>query len=516
MKKKTTRKTLAHRDNKGVSTDPKARASQEPLVNAETDSASVHAPDALESSAPSSPSERPRLVKTVSVDLIKPLGDDTWERIGQRLHDLRGCMHRLLNTAVRHAALGPQDGASVLRSARAGVRQAVADERAYWTTRVGKAFEGSNHDPHKAARLAELHLPSAIQDYVATRAVKAFLDARKHMARGDKSLPSFNNRAPIPLRNGPDAWELQRTDRGWELAFKLYPGNAPKIRFAIRVHSASAHADLRRMFDPSVSPKLGDARIVWHQRRGKSQWEARLCYSYEAPKPAAGPQIVAVHRGMHQFLTIVDSLGHVKILPGTSYLRRKNQFHERRRELQAHIRKGELGHGARGRGTRRRHRSLHELDDAEARMMKSACQEASAMVNKCARAAGDAALLVLEDYTTIRAVTPYLPHWPWAQLKTTVEWGAQKEGREVRSVPAAYLSQICPACDGPITVSAGRTGSCACGLRLAVDTIAALNMIKRSGIETPPGPDGLTAIDRITRHAKALAASMRHLQDAAE
>ena len=55
------------------------------------------------------------LVKTVLVGIIKPLGDDTWESVGQRLRDLRGCSHRLLNAAVRATAIGEQSSKDVWR-----------------------------------------------------------------------------------------------------------------------------------------------------------------------------------------------------------------------------------------------------------------------------------------------------------------------------------------------------------------------------------------------------------------
>lgn len=460
-------KSASHREHKGVSSDPKARASAARQIRPR--SGTVHATDAVQSL---------KQAKTVSIDLIKPLGDDSWETIGQRLRDLRGCMHRLLNYGVRAAALGDQKAKDVMAAARAGVKQALVDERSYWTDKIGKKYEGSNHDPDRAKRLSELALPSVIEDYVASRAAKAYLDARKHMARGDKSLPSFTKGAPIFFRDGETSWTLKHTESGWEASFKLFAGRSPMVRMAIRVHSASAYADLRRMTAEGV--KLGDAKILWHERGGKGQWEGRLCYTYDKPKPVIGSEIVAVHRGMHQFLTIADTRPAVRRLPGDAWIAAKLGLTARRRSFMEHIRRGELGHGARGHGARRLHQAVRRLDDAEARMMRSACQQAAALVADHAIQIG-ARTVLIEDYSTLREQdTHYVPTWPWAQLKGTIKWSCEKNGLELVEVPAAYISLTCPACEhvSADNVMHGKFECTNCGLDWHIDSIAAFNMLR--------------------------------------
>lgn len=474
-RKAASNRVKSHRVKQGVSTDPKASTSRARQLGPR--SGNVHAPDAnLDTVQPSAPAV---LVKTVSVDLVKPLGEDTWDSIGRRLRDLRGCMHRLLNAGVRAAAIGDQASKDVMASARAGVKQAIEDERAYWRSRIGKAFEGSNHDPNRADRLSEFALPSVIEDHVASRAAKAYLDARKHMARGDKSIPSYKHGAPIYMRDGKTSWALSHTENGWELSLKLFPGRSPMVRFAVRSHSASMYADLRRMIS-SDGVKLGDARVIWHERGGKGQWEARLCYSYPKPEPAKGTEIVAIHRGMHQFVTIADTRPGVRRIPGDGWLRAKIGFAARRHSLAQHIRRGELGHGARGHGIRRRYQALTKIEDAEARMMKSACQQVAALVASHALAIG-ASVVLIEDYESIReGGTPYLPRWPWAQLKGAIEWSCKKNGLEIREVSAAYVSLTCPACEHVSAENAiGQKFECvSCGLDWHIDSIAAFNMLR--------------------------------------
>lgn len=482
------------------------------------------------------------LVKTVSVVLIKPL-DGSWEDVGRRLFDLRGCSHRLLNAGVR-ACVRADESPMVNRApdkdlasaARAGVKQALADERAYWTDRIGKGHEDGAIDPGKAERLAELALPSVIEDQIATRAQKAYADARKHMGRGDKSLPSFKGGAPIFLRDGDHAWNIERDTKGYVLAIKLYPGRGPMTRFAIRVDGASAHADVKRMVSEG-EVKLGDARVVRNDRTGK--WEARLCFQFQRPPAAEGTEVLAVHRGMHNFLTIVKTTGEVWQLPGDGYLVQKRNFSARRAQLSAHIRKGELGHGARGHGVRRRYKALNKLDDAEARMIKSACQKAASYtehpgekrgqrqgigVVDCAMREPRASVVLIEDYSKLPPDDAcFMPSWPYAQLKSAVAWACQKAGLELREVPASFISQRCPACawtdPSNVKASSTRTGGTVimfectapeCGFRRNADAVAGFNMLAVGGCGEEP-------LKRFEEKLQALArASRRNEKEAAQ
>ena len=209
---------------------------------------------------------------------------------------------------------------------------------------------------------------------------------------------------------------------------------------------------------------------------------------------------MAVHRGMHQFVSIADTRPAVRRLPGDAWLLAKIGFSARRRSLMQHIRHGELGHGARGRGVRRRYQALTRLDDAEARMMKSACQQSAAMVVKHALAIG-AAVVLIEDYSTIRDnSTLHVPKWPWAQLKGAIEWVCKKSGLELREVPAEYISMRCPACEhvsadnvsgaGKPEKTPGQRASArfecvSCGLDWHIDSIAAFNMLAHEAGSEP-------------------------------
>jgi hypothetical protein len=511
---------------KGVSSVPEARAS----------AARQRAPRSTATSAPDRsgpPSSTPStLVRTVRVGLVKPLPPETWETVGPRLRDVKGTMHRLLNAGVRASAIDGGGPAATSAASRKAIKAALTGERAYWTERTGKAFEGKNHDPEKATRMAGFALPSVIEDTVATRASKAFQDARKHMLRGDKSLPSFNRHAPIFFRDGSSSWELRLGEGGgYEVGFKLHPGRGPKTWFVASVSGAGAFADLHRMLLLEDGTKLCDAKIVKNDKirvgpRGERRpmWEARLCYMSQAPSKAIGDALVAVHRGMHNMLTLVSTSGASIHLPGDAYLHAKLAFAARRRSLMKHSRAGELGKGARGHGVARRYKAMDSLGDREARMIQSACQQAAAAVMKFS-IRERAGTVVLEDYQTLvleedDASARFLPKWPWAQFKGAVDWAAKKAGREVLIAKAAYISQKCPACgctdeanvrmptklseadkledpgkvqrEGRHGLSQYRShepavfGCVQCGLRRESDRVAAWNMLM--SIDMPEGP----------------------------
>lgn len=503
-----------HQGQQGVSTDPKARA-QAARQSRQTTSTSTPALDGPASAPAEEEAEakprlpcgrcgRPstkesnraaRLKKretgfckehlplpcTVRVGLLKPIGGETWDEVGARLRDLHGSMHRLLNAGVRASAIADGKGKEMLQASRAAVKLAIRGERDYWAGKKG-GFEGENHDPGKVERMKDFALPSPIEDTVAKSAAGAFADAKKHMLRGDKSIPSFNHHAPILFRDGDNSWRVRRDAKGrYEVGFKLGTEARGELTwFAASVKGASAWAHMSRMTSGLPGIKVGSAKIVRNRRikvgpRGEKRpmWEALLVYTRPALERSTASGVVVAHRGVHHMLTMASSNGTVWEVPGDGYLQAKQGFAARRAKLSSHTKRAELGQGARGRGTRRRYASDDGLWDAEARMVKTACQQAAKRLVDFARRE-EASTIVIEDYQTIHDdgdAARFLPKWPWAELKTAIEWAARageadecpemtrelgapplsvdfraKLSFAVEEVPAAYISMKCPAC----------------------------------------------------------------------
>jgi hypothetical protein len=119
-----------------------------------------------------------------------------------------------------------------------------------------------------------------------------------------------------------------------------------KVWFAVGVHGAGAYADLKRMTSGMVGVKVGDAKVVRNDKlkkradgKRRCAWEAILSYSSPAPSQRTGDDVVAVHRGMHQMLTLAATTGQAWPIPGDAYRAAKIGLAARRKSLQEHIRK---------------------------------------------------------------------------------------------------------------------------------------------------------------------------------
>jgi IS605 OrfB family transposase len=443
--------------------------------------------------------ERRRLVATVSAELVKPLGGDTWEGVGARLRDLRDASHRLLNAGVTACAItnasGRGDGKALGAAARAAVKEQIERERQDARQALDKEARKKGDD--RAAlratleRRAVLSIPSAIEDFTARKAYQAYSDYRKHAWRGDKSLPSFKGGAPIFFRDGDGAWEIAKDGRNYTIAVKLLAGCTGKVVFALGASGGSAFAHLRRMVEqpPELGVKLGDCKIIYVPR--KKKWFVRTSYSWNAPeRPELDPaRMIAVHRGIRSFLTWACE-GDVGVLAdGRDVLARKAQFAARRSGYRAH--KRELGRGAKGHGQSRRYETYHALDEVENNFIKTKCQQVAAAIVKLAlvRSCGT---VVIEDYSARELADSaenehlqrLIRQWPFARLKEAIAWACRREGLSLREVPAQYESVTCPEChhvDAESDKGGGSFECTECGLKRNVDAVAAWNMLNEAG-----------------------------------
>jgi IS605 OrfB family transposase len=447
--------------------------------------------------------QRRRLVATVSAELIKPIGEDTWDGVGARLRDLRDASHRLLNAGVTACAIanasGKGDGKALGAAARSAVKEQLErereDARRALEKEVKKKGDGRAALRATLERRAMLSLPSVVEDCTARKAYQAYSDYRKHAWRGDKSLPSFKGGAPIFFRDGDQAWEIAKDGRNYTLGLKLLAGRTGKVVFALGASGGSAFAHLRRMVEQpdDLEVKLGDCKILHVPR--KKKWFVRMSYSWNAPeRPELDPhRMIAVHRGIRSFLTWACE-GDVGILAsGGDVLAKKAQFTARRSGYRAH--KRELGHGAKGHGLPRRYATYHALDEAENNFIKTKCQQVGAAIVKLAQARS-CGTVVIEDYSARELgdsaegehLQRLIRQWPFARLKEAIAWACKREGLSMREVPAQYESVTCPDCHHVDAKSDKGTGlfECTkCGLKRNVDAVAAWNMLNAAG-----SPDG--------------------------
>jgi IS605 OrfB family transposase len=443
------------------------------------------------------PLPKRRLVANVTVVLVKPL-NATWDEAGSRLHDLRATSHRLLNAAVTGAVLASASGDGGDKALGRATRSAVKAQLARERESARDAYE--KNPSEKLARRSVLTLPSVIEDTAAVKAKQAAADyLRKHAWRGDKSLPSFKGGAPIFLRDGSGAWSLKRVDgRSVVLALKLLPGRSEKTEFALGIDGDGAWGHIRRMLDrQDLNVKLGDCKIVYHERKRK--WLAKMCYSWDAPElPALDTnKLFAVHRGMRVFLTYATSDGKVgdvrtgTVADGPDVLTKKAQWAARRGQLRAH--KREQGRGSKGHGYKRRYETYRALDEIERNWVRTYCQQRAATIVSLALKFG-CGTVVLEDYSAkamaddaeqdSKEVARLIRQFPFAVLKTAIEWDCSKVGLRVIEVPSQFESITCPKCHNIDAEQDGGHGTFLCkhcALKRSVDAVAAWNMLNAAG-----------------------------------
>ena len=311
-----------------------------------------------------------RQILVTKFEVIRPIGDgNTWETVGPRLRDLRGAMHRCLNSgivecAVRDAQGDPPKAWST--AALVGVKAQVDRDRAWAQQKLAKP--GARGDASVLDRIATFALPGVVSDAVSRKAGQSYQDFRKHAWRGDKSLPSFKGGAPIFVRDG--GWSIAHDGKGYVIDVKLTAGRTGSIPFAVGPCGPKDHAEARHMVTLVDGAKLCDAKLVWSERKRK--WFINATWS--RPKPAPGElspsRVLAVHRGISAFLTAAcgePGAAVVRTLAdGQDILAFKGQMLRRRSAIQAH--KRELGGGAHGHGVARKHEVYTSLEDKEARV----------------------------------------------------------------------------------------------------------------------------------------------------
>ena len=172
---------------------------------------------------------------------------------------------------------------------------------------------------------------------------------------------------------------------------------------------------------------------------------------------------------------------------GNKLMAMKQRLHARRRSM-ARIPRGELGSGAKGRGTERRYESREALGDKEARFVKTFCQQTAARVRELAKVWG-CGRIVIGDYGGIdpddeRALRRFVPRFPLYQLKSSIVNALEPIGLKPEEISESYVSQTCPRCANRATGQHNRrTGifhCIVCGCDRQADWVSALLMMRRA------------------------------------
>lgn len=460
------------------------------------------------------------ITSTLRFEVVKPLGDRTWDELGAMLRALRAPLHRVMNhaiselelmrTAIKHQIpalhwdsmvksrkpLGPNEHAHPQSVCYQLVARSWAHERQAAADRVasGKFYRG---DDLIATTEPGAQTVNGCSSVVYSRWQKY----DKERWKGESSLASFKTKPPIAVASS-DAVQLDIVDGSFVLTLKLLAGQNGTIELVVRPYGGSGFADARRLVagisapnDAPIGIKLGDCRLVYLEPKRSGDhgsWQAMVSWTRPAAQSIGGGRVMALRRGIANFL--VGAIGSTNEREarfwsetGADIRAHKLGYSARRRSLGRQTR--QLGTGAHGHGEARRLEHVTRLEDAEQRYVQSKCREVAAHAIRNAQASAVSTILI-EDWSTPGSDEMFIVQWPFAALKESIVWAAKRHGIEVKEVSTIYNARRCPLCK-QLNESSERVFLCdnsACRLKRDREHVVAWNMLIDAQAEGPRHP----------------------------
>lgn len=480
------------------------------------------------------------IVSTLRLEVIRPLDGD-WDALGSALRALRTPLHRVLNGVVtdleveeRAGKLGKEEDGKIPARTRGYqlTRDLWLNEREAAAARVAAYKQDPKKNKIYAGdqQIATVHPGAQVINGVAGAAYARWQKWRKEKWAGKMSLPSFKKNSPIYIASSGGAVKIEEKDGLGVLRLSLFAGGDETrpvvMRLVVKPYRGSGWASLKKIFsDPDC---LGDCRLIEDNHGGKRKWMAFVSFRSEVREAAQG-RTMALHRGLRTFLTAAiarsddgkEEAYTTVLADGGDILAHKAGYDARRRSLGRHRR--ELGAGARGHGKARREEHITRLEDAEARWVRTKCQEIAAHAMRLAEKRGVSRILV-EDWTNpAKEGAPELGEYleclvrrfPLAQLRESIEWAAKKRGYKVEIVASDGNARTCPKCRHVHTAEQshafGKAGVFRCEeclLERPVDMIYPWNMLVRDGKPLPLN-DQIAATKRATDRIKRGSATVK-------
>lgn len=394
---------------------------------------------------------------TMKCNIIKPL-NVSWKELGTRLHEIRHATHVALNDCVATLELESRSGSKTHPQTRS--YQVVAE-----------SMKHTNVYSHIALPVAGL-------------AFKEWSVFNKTEKKGIcQSFPTFKRSGSVLV--GPTRWSLEGDGEEFNLRITLSK-NEPEYIIRVGICGARFVSEARSI--ASGAFKRGELRIMWSETERK--WSARIVYSKAQVEKREGSGVIAVHRGVKAFLFCAAPDGDCgPLFFGDDVVEFKKRMAIRKASLQRHMKAEEIGSGAKGHGQSRRFQAIIKIRDAEARYVRTKCQQAAAAVVKKAVEKG-ASTILIEDYGTVNdnaAGSWMVKRWPWFELKQCIKWACKKAGVKMKEATTSGLTSTCPkcgACKEGVSVKDGQMLCRECGLDWRTDAVACWNMLKRNGFDT--------------------------------
>jgi len=325
--------------------------------------------------------------------------------------------------------------------------------------------------------------------------------SRRVMQSYDKR-PSFGGVQPIPVREAETTVRLE--DGKVVLTLKLTSNNV--VTLALRPSKGTHWHTLREIAAQRVTH--GDCRLVLDPH--KKKWYAILAYEAEAKTVSERTEgrALIVHRGTNNALTLLTTDGGFSYVSGSKLLKQLRVNEARTRDMRS-VSGAELGRGSHGHGKDRRyaHYQKDKLRASRDNIVTTWCQQMAHHICKLAARHG-CDRLVIEDYGGIEPHTDQhlrrvLFRFPLYELKKCIKNVAEIRSLTLLEVPSEYISTSCPACGNEDfrqhNVHTGVFHCRACDYDRGADFVAALNMLKRSKLDTSVWDARLRAVKRLTK-----------------
>lgn len=438
--------------------------------------------------------------QTLRFEVVKPLGERTWDQLGDMLRAFRAPLHRAMNAAITEIELTKARGDETHPQTVAYRTLGVA-----WKAEIEAARERvSKGKPYRGDEQIVAHEPgSSLQLGAASQVYTRWQRWNKERWRGTMVMPTFRGGSPVYVASSSNAVRLRAQDGSLVLSLRMLAGRSGPVDLVVRPYGGSGFADARRLIDgldaPEDAPsgvKLGDCRLQYLEPKRSGDhgsWQALVSWTRpDAPALASG-RTMALRRGITMFLVAATGSTESREArtwseTGDDVVAHKLAYQARRRSLGRQSR--QLGTGAHGHGKARRFEHVTRLEDAEARWVQNKCREVAARAVKFAIVHGCSRIL-LEDWQSMP--TPdgaRVTSWPYAQLKECIDWTARKHGLTIEEVATAYNARTCPLC-GEVneeSMAMFRCGNPGCRLERPRELVAAWNMLIAARSEGPRHP----------------------------
>lgn len=499
-----------------------------------------------------------KIVRTLSVEIAKPMEPMTWDQLGTLLRTQRKIIPQLLRagmdariacgfvqndttTYARNLIDTSFDTEQIIESVLGEVKEQYAnpeESAEARRARVKKIVDGlkykvvsayATQSSAAAAKNARDHKTKGMSiDSVVYETIRQELEIirkgkwpeacrpaldmcggmlsalAQRVSQSFEKRPSFNGDGqPIPI---PAALSDVRLDEKSIIVRVKLVGDG-SVDLIVAPFKGQHWRLLREIAEKKI--KHGDMKIVYVEDRRKKKKKWFLKIAYEAPvsqaKDVSPERAMIVHRGIRNALSLMATTGFYGYESGAKMFHQLGVL-DKRMENTRKISQETLGSGAKGHGKKRRQQSYEAFGNKRADVVKTWCQQMGAFVCRKATEHG-CGKVVIEEYGGIKPhkdsdVRRALLRFPMYQLKQSIKDACEVRGLIFEEVPAEYVSTTCPVCgsnDSRQHNTHTGTFHCRteCGFERPADFVAALNMLRRSGV------DATEWDDRMARAAKA-------------